>query len=307
MKKRILSVILTLTLCMGLSAPALAARTFTDVPSTYWAYDAIMRVSDDSKWPATFNGTSASTFSPEGKLTRGQFIAALNRSMNNEYWASLDGPAPYADVPESAYYYQAMIWAKQEGILPSWLINGKNIYPNTPLTRAEFCVILRNFDRWECGRSLDEMTDMYLDDILAYEPRDEAEAGDKAMFLEYLRLFPDTILTRENKIAHLTASGFVVSADGTKVLMAHHNIATLQEGEELLQGAPVPGGKHVGLRPPVVEEHAVLPGIEQLCRPPPEHLQHVQIQQLILVEIGQRGFVCLHVAPPSFPGTGAER
>ena len=65
---------------------------------------------------------------------------------------------------------------------------------------------------------------MYLDDILAYEPRDEAEAGDKAMFLEYLRLFPDTILTRENKIAHLTASGFVVNGDGTRVLMAHHNL-----------------------------------------------------------------------------------
>ena len=65
---------------------------------------------------------------------------------------------------------------------------------------------------------------MYLDDILAYEPRDEAEAGDKAMFLEYLRLFPDTILTRENQIAHLTASGFVVNGDGTRVLMAHHNL-----------------------------------------------------------------------------------
>ena len=65
---------------------------------------------------------------------------------------------------------------------------------------------------------------MYLDDILAYEPRDEAEAGDKAMFLEYLRLFPHTILTRENKIAHLTASGFVVNRDCSKVLMAHHNL-----------------------------------------------------------------------------------
>ena len=44
------------------------------------------------------------------------------------------------------------------------------------------------------------------------------------LFLEYLRLFPDTILTRENKIAHLTASGFVVNGDGTRVLMAHHNL-----------------------------------------------------------------------------------
>ena len=65
---------------------------------------------------------------------------------------------------------------------------------------------------------------MYWDDIAAYVPQNEAEAGDKAMFLEYLRRFPDSLLSRDNRIAHLTASGFVVSADGAKVLMAHHNI-----------------------------------------------------------------------------------
>ena len=65
---------------------------------------------------------------------------------------------------------------------------------------------------------------MYLDDIAAYVPQDAAEAGDKAMILEYLRLFPDDILTRDNQIAHLTASGFVVNGDGTKVLMAHHDL-----------------------------------------------------------------------------------
>lgn len=176
MKHRVFALLLTLGLALGLSVPSLAAGPFTDVPPDYWAYDAIMRVTDDSRWPATFNGTSATTFSPEGNITRGQFIAALNRSMNNEYWASLDGPAPYADVPESAYY-QAMIWAKQEGILPSWLIDGDRIYPNTPLTRAEFCVILRNFDRWECGRSLDEMTDMYLD---VFTDLDDATLGANA-------------------------------------------------------------------------------------------------------------------------------
>lgn len=177
MKHRVFALLLTLALALGLSVPSLAAGPFTDVPPDYWAYDAIMRVTDDSRWPATFNGTSATTFSPEGNITRGQFIAALNRSMNNEYWASLDGPAPYADVPESAYYYQAMIWAKQEGILPSWLIDGDRICPNTPLTRAEFCVILRNFDRWECGRSLDEMTDMYLD---VFTDLDDATLGANA-------------------------------------------------------------------------------------------------------------------------------
>ena len=65
---------------------------------------------------------------------------------------------------------------------------------------------------------------MYLDDIKAYVPQSEAEAADKEQILYYVNQYPDTILTRENKAAHITASGFVVSSDGQWVLMAHHNI-----------------------------------------------------------------------------------
>lgn len=65
---------------------------------------------------------------------------------------------------------------------------------------------------------------MYREEIGAYVPRNAQEAGDKTMILAYLDRFPDDILTRDNKIAHITASGFVVNADATRVLMAHHNI-----------------------------------------------------------------------------------
>lgn len=65
---------------------------------------------------------------------------------------------------------------------------------------------------------------MYAEQIRAYVPQDQQEAADQRMILEYIRLFPDTILTRENEIAHITSSGFVVNRDCTKVLMAHHNL-----------------------------------------------------------------------------------
>lgn len=65
---------------------------------------------------------------------------------------------------------------------------------------------------------------MYLDDIRAYVPQTPAEAADKEQILSYVNQWPDTILTRENTIAHITASGFVLSRDGEWVLMAHHNI-----------------------------------------------------------------------------------
>lgn len=65
---------------------------------------------------------------------------------------------------------------------------------------------------------------MYVDDIRAYVPQNPQEEADKAMILDYIRRFPDDILIRDNAIAHLTSSGFVVNADASRVLMAHHNI-----------------------------------------------------------------------------------
>lgn len=65
---------------------------------------------------------------------------------------------------------------------------------------------------------------MFWQDISAYVPRSEAEAADKAQILYYVNRYPDTILTRENTVAHITASGFILSTDGEWVLMAHHNI-----------------------------------------------------------------------------------
>lgn len=64
---------------------------------------------------------------------------------------------------------------------------------------------------------------MYIDSIRAYVPQDAQEAADRAMILDYIARFPD-ILTRNNPIAHISSSGFVVNAGASKVLMAHHNI-----------------------------------------------------------------------------------
>lgn len=64
----------------------------------------------------------------------------------------------------------------------------------------------------------------YLQAIERYPARLPQEIGDKQCILEYARAFPDSILTRENKIAHLTSSGLVLSPALDKVLMVHHNI-----------------------------------------------------------------------------------
>ena len=62
----------------------------------------------------------------------------------------------------------------------------------------------------------------FIAELAAYVPADEREAEEKDVILDYARRFPDTVLTRENRIAHITSSAFVVNAAGDKMLMAHH-------------------------------------------------------------------------------------
>ena len=59
--------------------------------------------------------------------------------------------------------------------------------------------------------------------ISGFSPGTEPEAADRALMLCTLGLFDD-LLTRENPLAHFTASGWVVSRDRARVLMVYHNI-----------------------------------------------------------------------------------
>lgn len=63
----------------------------------------------------------------------------------------------------------------------------------------------------------------WIDDIKNYKPYNEQEEKDKEMILHYIDSFHD-VLTRENELAHMTSSAFVVNKAKDKVLMAYHNI-----------------------------------------------------------------------------------
>lgn len=59
--------------------------------------------------------------------------------------------------------------------------------------------------------------------IQSYIPYNEQEEKDKDFILSCLQNM-DHIFTRQNPIAHMTASGWIVNHDRTKVLMAYHKI-----------------------------------------------------------------------------------
>ena len=62
-----------------------------------------------------------------------------------------------------------------------------------------------------------------LGQLEQYRPFNEQEERDRDILLRCLREEGD-IFTRDNAMAHMTASAWVVNRERTKVLMAYHNI-----------------------------------------------------------------------------------
>ena len=62
-----------------------------------------------------------------------------------------------------------------------------------------------------------------IDEIKAYQPCCEQEERDKAVILAFLDAYDDAFL-RENLVAHMTASAWVVNPARDKVLMVYHKL-----------------------------------------------------------------------------------
>ncbi len=60
--------------------------------------------------------------------------------------------------------------------------------------------------------------------IEAFKAESDQEAEDQETILAYIRENRSTVLCRENKIAHMTSSGFIMNPSLDKVLMVYHRI-----------------------------------------------------------------------------------
>ena len=60
--------------------------------------------------------------------------------------------------------------------------------------------------------------------IGGFAPSNAQEAGDQRVILGFINRYRDNVLLRDNQIAHITSSGFIMNPERTKVLLIHHNI-----------------------------------------------------------------------------------
>ena len=107
-----------------------SGETFTDLENHAWAKDAVYTL----KNKGIISGISDTEFAPANNIKRGDFILILTRMLgvNNEFTEN------FADVPESAYYYQAIGSAKAAGIAQG---SGENFMPENSITRQDLITL----------------------------------------------------------------------------------------------------------------------------------------------------------------------
>ncbi len=112
-----------------------AACNFTDIDEN-WAKDDILFVANRG----LLTGTGATTFTPEGGMTRGMFVTALWRLAGTPQAGE---SAAFTDVPLTAYYADAVTWANKNNIAVG-AGDGK-FAPDTLITREQMAVIMQRY------------------------------------------------------------------------------------------------------------------------------------------------------------------
>lgn len=135
-----------------------ASSTFTDVTASgvgTWAADSI----DYAKAWGLVTGTGTTTFSPNATMTRGMLVTVLYRAAGSP---SVSGTCKFTDVPQSQYYYNAIIWASNNGIASGMSTTKFN--PDGVVTREQVATLMYNFAKYKglsttAGGSLSDYTD----------------------------------------------------------------------------------------------------------------------------------------------------
>ena len=151
-KKRILAFFLAAASCLSLAVSASAANTttrkaadFRDFDKSAWYAEAVSTGVDNG----LLYGKSATTLDPDGRLTRAEMAAVINRSFGCYKAADI---SRYKDVVKSKWYYNDIALSVQMGTY-----NGRSataMMPDAPITRQEAMTVV--------ARALELDYDSYL-------------------------------------------------------------------------------------------------------------------------------------------------
>lgn len=111
-----------------------ATVNFRDVNQSDYYYDAVQWAVEKG----VTEGTSATTFSPDASCTRAQMVTFLYRAAGSP--APKSTVNPFTDVSASDYYYNAVLWAVENGITTG--VSADRFAPGATVSRAQTVTFL---------------------------------------------------------------------------------------------------------------------------------------------------------------------
>jgi len=194
--------------------PLVPGFPFSDVTEGAWyAYDVVFM------WErGLMNGTSASQFSPNGRVKRGMIVTVLYRMEGEPDVSELDNP--FTDVADGMYYTDAVIWAAANEIVRGY---GANRFgPNDDVTREQLATMLFRYQEYK-GK-------------MAPDVNPEREFADAGKISGYATEPVDT-LVKQGIINGKNNNMFDPKGNATRAeyaAMLHRYLLTLEEPEEEL-------------------------------------------------------------------------
>ena len=128
---------------------------FVDVPADAYYYDAVLWAAEKG----ITGGTDAVHFSPNNACTRAQAVTFLWRAAGSP--APKSSVNPFADVAEGSYYYDAVLWAVEQGITKG--TSDTAFSPNATCTRAQIVTFLWRSQKSPAAGAVNPFTDVASD------------------------------------------------------------------------------------------------------------------------------------------------
>ncbi|MGI6180616.1 MAG: S-layer homology domain-containing protein [Agathobaculum sp.] len=116
---------------------------FTDVKAGDWFAEEVQYVVDKG----LMNGVTKTTFAPSATTTRGMIVTILYRLEGSPKLDNENLGYPYADVNASAYYGDAVYWARLNGIVNGY--SAEKFGPNDAITREQMAAILYRYAQYK--------------------------------------------------------------------------------------------------------------------------------------------------------------
>ncbi len=118
------------------SVVSYAPNGYTDVPASSPYAEAVQYCKDNN----LMTGTSDTTFSPDGTLTRAMMVTVLHRLAGKPFAYAT---STFADVAPNKWYSDAISWASGKGIVNGY--NPTTFGPNDPVTHEQVGLILQRY------------------------------------------------------------------------------------------------------------------------------------------------------------------